>query len=305
MRLRTGLAILPLVLVPLGACAPQDDDSGTTAADDETSSAASETAATEGSESAAPDACAPDQLTLKTPGQLTVGTDSPAFPPWFVDNDPSNGKGFESAVAYAVADQLGFTPDQVSWVTVGFNQSYKPGAKDFDFDINQISITPERAKVVDFSDGYYAASQAVIALKDSPVAGVTSVAELADYKLGAQTGTTSLTVIRDAVKPASDPAVFEDTNAAKQALLNGQVDAIIADLPTAFYITAVEIPKATIIGQFEAEGSAPEEFGMLFEKGNPLVACVNEALAALTADGTLDQLEQQWLSDVVDVPVLQ
>ncbi len=311
MRLRTGLAILPLVLVPLVACAPEDDDSGTTASDDTTSSSPSE----ETSESTAPSEepteaglspeCAPDQLPLNAAGQLTIATDSPAFEPWFVDNDPTNGQGYESAVAYAVAETLGFGPDQVEWVTVGFNQSYKPGDKDFDFDINQISITPERAKVVDFSDGYYSASQAVIALKESPVASVTTVAELADYNLGAQTGTTSLTVIRDVVQPANDPAVFEDTNAAKQALLNDQVDAIIADLPTAFYITAVEIPRATIIGQFEGDASNPEQFGLLFQKGNPLVACVNEALAALTANGTIDQLEQQWLSDVVDVPVLQ
>jgi polar amino acid transport system substrate-binding protein len=299
---RTGLAVLPLALIPLVGCAPQDDDSGTTASDDNSSS----TPTSSDSTSASPaDACATDQLTLKTPGQLTVGTDLPAYEPWFVDNDPTNGKGYESAVAYAVADQLGFTQDQVKWVKVPFNTSYKPGDKDFDFDINQISITPTRAEVVDFSDGYYAAAQAVIALKGSPVAEVSSIAELADYNLGAQTGTTSLTAIRDVVKPANEPLVFEDTNAAKQALLNGQVDAILADLPTAFYITAVEIPKSTIVGEFQPETGEQEEFGMLFEKGSGLVPCVSEALAALTADGTIDQLQQQWLSDVVDVPVLQ
>jgi polar amino acid transport system substrate-binding protein len=222
-----------------------------------------------------------------------------------VDNDPTNGQGYESAVAYAVAEQLGFSQDEVSWVKVPFNSSYKPGAKDFDFDINQISITPARAKVVDFSDGYYQAAQAVIALKGSPASEVTSIAELADYNLGAQTGTTSLTAIRDVIQPASEPAVFEDTNAAKQALLNNQVDAILADLPTAFYITAVEIPKGTIVGQFQPTSGEQEEFGMLFEKGNPLADCVNQALATLGSDGTLDQIEQQWLSDVVDVPELQ
>ena len=253
----------------------------------------------------APATCAVDQLPLLAPGTLTIGTDSPAYEPWFVDDDPTNGQGYESAVAYAVAEQLGFTQDQVTWVTVPFNTSYKPGAKDFDFDINQISITPKRAEVVDFSDGYYAAAQAVIALKGSPVSEVTSIADLADYNLGAQTGTTSLTAIRDVIQPANEPAVFEDTNAAKQALLNGQVDAILADLPTAFYITAVEIPKSAIVGQFQPAAGEQEEFGMLFEKGSGLVPCVNEALAALTANGTLDQLQQQWLSDVVDVPVLQ
>ena len=176
MRVRVGLAALPLVLVPLVACAPQDDDSGT-ASDDTTSSSPSEetsestTPTAEATEAGLSPECAPDQLPLRTPGTLTIGTDSPAYEPWFVDNDPSNGQGFESAVAYAVAEQLGFSKDQVTWVKVPFNTSYKPGEKNFDFDINQISITPARAEVVDFSDGYYAAAQAVIALKGSPVSG--------------------------------------------------------------------------------------------------------------------------------------
>jgi polar amino acid transport system substrate-binding protein len=301
MRLRAGLAILPLLLVPV-ACAPEDDDSSATDDADPTPTT-SDTAATPTSTPV--DACAVDQLPLRTPGTLTVGTDSPAYEPWFVDNDPTNSQGYESAVAYAVAGQLGFTPDQVTWVKVPFNTSYKPGQKDFDFDINQISITPARAEVVDFSDGYYAAAQAVIALKGSPVSEVTSIAELADYNLGAQTGTTSLTAIRDVIQPANEPAVFEDTNAAKQALLNDQVDAILADLPTAFYITAVEIPKSTIVGQFQPETGEQEEFGLLFEKGSALVPCVNDALGELRDGGTLDELQQQWLSDVVDVPVLQ
>ena len=288
MRLRAGLAVLPLVLVPLVGCAPEDEDSGSNASDDSNTSAAP---SEETSESTTPteeatDAgglspeCAPDQLPLNAAGQLTIATDSPAYEPWFVDNDPTNGEGFESAVAYAVAETLGFTPDQVEWTKVPFNTSYKPGDKDFDFDINQVSITPARAEVVDFSDGYYQAAQAVIALKGSPASEVTSVADLADYNLGAQTGTTSLTAIRDVIKPANEPAVFEDTNAAKQALLNGQVDAILADLPTAFFITAVEIPKGTIVGQFQPETGKQEEFGLLFQKGNPLVSCVNQALAA-------------------------
>jgi len=314
MRLRTGLAVLPFFLVPLVACAPQDDDSGSDASDDNTSSSSpSEEPTDVPSESASPTEeatetgglsleCAADQLNVKSAGFLTVGTDSPAYEPWFVDNDPSNGQGYESAVAYAVADTLGM---HLQWVKVPFNTSYKPGAKDFDFDINQISITPERAEVVDFSDGYYAAAQAVIALEDSDIATSTSIGDLAFFKLGAQTGTTSLTAIRDTIKPDDEPAVFEDTNAAKQALLNGQVDGIVADLPTAFYITAAEIKHSVIVGQFQPVTGEQEEFGMLFEKGNPLVTCVNEALAVLTADGTLDQLQQQWLSNEVDVPVLQ
>jgi len=302
------LATAPVLFLAL-ACAPVEDSS--TATDTPTDSSSDTAAPTEsdaGSESASaeptpdPAACAADAV--RTPGTLTIGTDSPAYDPWFAKNDPSNGEGFESAVAYAVADQLGFGADQVTWVKVPFNSSYAPGEKKFDFDINQISITPERAKVVDFSDGYYAASQAVIMLK-SDAGSVTSMGDLKGLRLGAQTGTTSLTAIRDVIQPDSDPIVFEDTNGAKQALLNDQVDAILADLPTAFYITAVEIPKATIVGQFQPETGEQEEFGMLFEKGSPLVECVNQALANLREDGTLDSIEQQWLSDSVDVPVLE
>jgi polar amino acid transport system substrate-binding protein len=294
MRLRGPLAVavLPLLLATT-ACAPQEEDTTSSATDSgDTASASAEQ-------------CATADLPLKTAGRLTVGTDSPAYEPWFVDNDPANGKGYESAVAYAVAEQLGFSKDQVTWVKVPFNSSYAPGAKDFDFDINQISINPKRAEAVDFSDGYYSASQAVIALKGTAGAGATSLDDLKGLRLGAQTGTTSLTAIRDVIQPDADPVVFEDTNGAKQALQNDQVDAILADLPTAFYISAVEIPDSVIVGQFQPETGEQEEFGMLFEKGSELVPCVNTALAALHEDGTIDQLEQQWLFDVADVPVLQ
>ncbi len=299
MRLsRSSLVLATPLLLAAVACAPVDDTT------DNTTDTASDSAGSTSS-SAAAETCTPDSMDTLTAGTLTIGTDSPAYDPWFSKNDPTNGKGYESAVAYAIAEQLGYTADQVTWVKVPFNSSYKPGPKDFDFDINQISITPARAEVVDFSDGYYSASQAVIALKDSPAAGATSLADLKGLKLGAQTGTTSLTAIRDVISPTSDPLVFEDTNVAKQAMLNGQVDAILADLPTAFYIVAVEIPKGTIIGQFQADTGAPEEFGMLFEKGSPLVPCVNEALQAIKDDGTLASIEQEWLSDTVNVPVLE
>ena len=290
-RALAAAAVLPLALVA-AACAPESD--GDSSATDPA-----------GSSSPSADACATDTLPLKTEGQLTIGTDSPAYDPWFAKNDPTNGKGFESAVAYAVAEELGFGDDQVDWVKVPFNNSYAPGEKSFDFDINQISITPARAEVVDFSDGYYEASQALIALKGSPAAGATTLEELSGLKLGAQTGTTSLTVIRDVIQPEQQEGVFDDTNAAKQALNNGQIDGFLADLPTAFFITAVEIPKATIVGQFQPAEGEKEEFGLLFEKGSELVPCVNEALASLRDSGTLADLEQQWLSDVVDVPVLQ
>jgi polar amino acid transport system substrate-binding protein len=285
---RTAAVLLPLTLLALG-CAPQ------------ASSTATDTSSTNANQTAAQ--CAQGK-TLKS-GVLTVGTDSPAYDPWFRHNDPTNGQGYESAVAYAVAKQLGFAPSAVTWTKVPFNTSYAPGPKHFDFDINQISITAARAKVVDFSDGYYNAAQAIIAIKGSPAASATSLADLKQYKIGAQTGTTSLTAIRDQIQPNSQAVVFQNTNDAKQALLNGQVDAIVADLPTAFYLTAAEIPKGTIVGQFQQTGGAQEQFGMLFRKGNALVGCVNQALTAIRSDGTLAAIEKKWLSDTVNVPVLQ
>src|SRR6476659_3399311 len=287
MHLRGSVAALTLLLpvASLAACAPSNNSSS--------------------SPSTSPSSCEKSQLPLLRSGTLTIGTDSPAYEPWFSNNDPTNGKGYESAVAYAVAQQLGFSKYEVTWVKVPFNSSYKPGAKNFDFDINQISITPARAKVVDFSDGYYAAAQAVIALKGTPAAEATSIDDLKSLKLGAQTGTTSLSAIRDVIQPDQAPAVFADTNAATQALKNGQVDAILADLPTAFIIAATEISNGTIVGQFQPETGQQEEFGMLFQKGSGLVPCVNDALATLKSDGTLAALEKKWVSDVADVPVLQ
>jgi polar amino acid transport system substrate-binding protein len=288
------LRLVALVALPLltTAVACGSSDSGST----------SETTTSTGSTKSA--SCAVADLKLKTAGKLTVGTDVPAYDPWFADNDPSNGKGFESAVAYAVADKLGFAKSDVVWTKVPFNNSYAPGPKNFDFDINQISITPARAKVVDFSDGYYSAAQAVITL-DKDNVKASSLADLKGLKLGAQTGTTSLTAARDQIKPSSDPVVFKDTNAAKQALLNGQVDAIVADLPTAFYITAAEIKGSSILGQFQPTTGQQEQFGLLLEKGSPLTACVDKAIESLKSDGTLAGLEKQWLSETVDVPVLK
>jgi polar amino acid transport system substrate-binding protein len=288
-RLRlVALAAVPLLVVATG-CAPKDEaPTGDTRAKTSTSA----------------DACDVSKLPLKTPGTLTIGTDTPAYDPWFADNDPSNGKGFESAVAYAVAGKLGFDKDHVAWTKVPFNNSYAPGPKKFDFDINQISITPARQKVVDFSHGYYSAAQAVIVL-DKDKVDATSLADLKKLKLGAQTGTTSLTAVRDQIKPSQAPVVFKDTNAAKQALLNGQVQGIVADLPTAFYITAAEIKGSSILGQFQPETGQQEEFGLLLEKGSGLTPCLDKAVDALTADGTLAALEKQWLSETVDVPVLK
>lgn len=293
MRLRRSALLAPVLLLAAAACAPADSEGKGDASPSADSSPSASGAA----------ACDTATLPTKTAGKLTIGTDSPAYEPWFSGDDPANGKGYESAVAYAVADRLGFSKDEVSWVKVPFNNSYAPGKKSFDFDINQISITAERAKVVDFSAPYYTAAQAVITLKKN-AAKADSLEALKGLKLGAQTGTTSLTAIREQVKPSADPLVFNDTNAAKQALLNGQADAIVADLPTAFYITAAEIEGSTITGQFASTGQS-DEFGLLFEKGNPLRSCVDAALDKLAADGTLAALEKQWLSDVVDVPVLK
>lgn len=241
------------------------------------------------------DDCARENLTTVESGVLTIGTDSPAYPPYFVDDDPTTGEGFESAVAYAIADGLGFAANEVNWVVVPFNSSYAPGDKSFDFDVNQISITPERAKVVDFSDGYYTVNQAVVALNDSPIANATSVDELRNARLGAQIGTTSLDFINEVVQPTADVQVFNDTNDAKSAMNNGQVDGIVVDLPTAFYVTAVEIENSKIVGQFKAQEGG-EEFGLLFAKGNPLVTCVNRVLADLKTSGELQAIQDKWLA---------
>ena len=295
MRIRRTSAVvaLPLVLA-LAACAPADEEADAPDAKDSTPGIESPSVEAE--------TCAPDKVMTK--GKLTVATDSPAYEPWFADNDPSNGKGFESAVAYAVAERLGFAAEDVEWVTVPFNSSYAPGEKKFDFDINQISITPERNEVVDFSKGYYLPTQAIVALENGKAASAEDLDELAGLKLGAQTGTTSLTAVREEIEPTTQPLVFEDTNAAKQALLNGQVDAIVADLPTALYISAAEIEGSKVVGQFEYDDDAVEAFGMLFEKGNPLVACVDAALAELEFEGVLAALEKEWLADTTDVPVI-
>jgi polar amino acid transport system substrate-binding protein len=298
---RPPLLLAVPLLVAAVACAPVEEESDDPAAQD---TASSESSASD-SPSAEPDPCETSSLPLQEEGQLTVGTDSPAFEPWFSDNDPTNGKGFESAVAYAIAEELGFSEDQVTWVKVPFNTSYAPGEKDFDFDINQVSISPQRAEAVDFSDGYYSAAQALIALKDSDIADAQSLSELQDATIGAQTGTTSLTAVREVIAPTQDPLVFEDTNAAKQALNNDQVDAIVADLPTALYISAVEIPNSAIVGQFQVAEGQTEQFGMLFEKGSDLVPCVNEALAAVRDSGQLADIEERWVSDTLDVPVLE
>ena len=299
---RRALALTAVAATALlmAACAPESSGGASSSAPapaPESSSAAPAPASSSAAPAPTevPDECAKENLKTVVPGMLTMGTDSPAYPPYFVDDDPSNGKGFESAVAHSIANGLGFTPEEMTWVVVPFNKSYAPGGKDFDFDINQISITPERAEVVTFSDGYYTVNQAVIALADSPVANATTLAELKGARLGAQVGTTSLKYIQDFIQPEADPYVYNDTNDAKSALKNGQIDAIVVDLPTAYYITAVEIPKGKIVGQFPAQEGG-EQFGMLFQKDNPLVGCVNKVLAEMKNSGELQAIQDEWLA---------
>ncbi len=283
------MASLAVAGLLLSACSSSSEDTAT-----ETTTA-EVTVEESTSESAATDECAYENLTTVNPGMLTVGTDTPAYPPYFSDDDPTNGEGFESAIAYAVGSQLGFAPMDVKWEVVPFNTSYAPGNKNFDFDINQISITPERAKVVDFSDGYYTVNQAVVAFNDSPIAGATTITELTGAKLGAQVGTTSLSFVTQVVQPTDEPYVFNNTNDAKSALQNGQIDGIIVDLPTAYYLTAAEFNNSKIVGQFQAAAGG-EEFGLLFQEGNPLVNCVNKALTTLKDSGELQEIQDAWLA---------
>jgi len=265
-----------------------------------------------GAVTAQPASCDKDQLNLVNAGQLTVGTNNPAYPPWFGGDpkdpwkisDPASGEGYESAVAYAVADKLGFDRADVKWVYVPFNKAFAPGPKSFDFDINQISYAPTRAKAVDFSETYYDVNQALVANKGTPIASAKTFADLKKYKLGAEVGTTSYRYITDNIKPTEQPSVYDSNNDAISALNAKQIDGIVVDLPTAFYIVAAQLDNGTIVGQFPS-GGTPEHFGMVFEKGNSLVECVNRALRGLKAESKLAQLRQEWLANKASAPVLK
>ncbi|MFI5756725.1 ABC transporter substrate-binding protein [Streptomyces sp. NPDC051569] len=287
-------ALIAIAAVAATGCAPQ-----------ETSSSSGPSSSDPSSGAAPAPTCDPGEQATETTGKLTIGTDKPAYAPWFQDDDPASAKGFESAVAYAVAKALGYEKDQVVWQTVPFNNAFAPGEKHFDFDLNQISISDERKQAVDFSSGYYDVRQAVVALKNSPYARARTAADLKEAKLGAQVGTTSLDTINEIVKPSHQPAVFQKNDFAKSALRNGQVDAIIVDLPTAFYITSAEVPDAKVVGQFADSAGAQEQFGLVLDKGSSLTPCVTQAVDTLRADGTLAALEKRWLSEAVDAPVLK
>jgi polar amino acid transport system substrate-binding protein len=248
--------------------------------------------------------CAPGSLNLIEDGVLTIGTDNPAFGPWYGGgektkpwkvSDPYSGKGYESAVAYAVARQLGFPKSAVKWTVVPFSNAYRPGNKPFDFDINQVSFSPARAKAVDFSKSYYFVNQAVVGRKGKPIAKVRSIAGLRSYKLGAQLGTTSYSYIVDHIRPSSSPLVYDTNDAAVQALKNGQIDGIVVDLPTAFYVTAVQVSDGVIVGKLPTRGTK-EHFGMVLQKGNSLTGCVNKALDRLWRNGTIKKLQTTYLA---------
>lgn len=273
---RTVAALAALALLALTACAPEESDPP----------------AAEGG------------LETLTEGVLTIGTSDPAYEPWMVDNDPTNGEGFESAVAYAVAEELGFAPEDVSWVRVTFDQIIAPGTKPFDVAINQVSISPERRQNLDFSSSYYDTAQAVVTVAGSAAASATSLADLAEVRIGAMVGTTSAVVAEQAIAPTTDVQIFNDNDQLKQALAANLVDAIVVDLPTAWYITAVELEGGLIVGQLPA-GDNPDQFGLVLDLGSPLTAAVTAAVDALRADGTLARIETEWLTDSAGAPVLE
>ena len=279
---RLSVALAATTLFTLAACGGDDTASSTT-----------EGAATES-----------DCSTI-TEGTLTIGTGSPAFSPWVENDAPESGEGFEAAVGMAIAAELGYEGENVVWVRTTFDEAIAPGEKNFDFNMQQYSITPEREETISFSDPYYSSNQAIVALADSPAEGATTVADLVDVKFGAQAGTTSLTFINDIIKPTNEPFVYDDNAGAKAALEAGQIDAIVVDLPTGLYISAVEIEGTSVVGQFPGSaGGLTDDFGAVFTKDNPLVACVNTALAALKESGELAKIEQTWLSDNNGVPVI-
>ena len=314
---RLRIVTLGVVSLLLVACGP----GGSTAGPSNPASAApTEAASIPPDVTAEPtqDACATENLVTKTAGTLTIGTDNPAFPPYFQGRDggnsepwdpewgdPTTGKGFESAVAYAIAQQIGFGNDAVAWIPIGFNRSFAPGEKDFDFFINQVTFNEDRAQNADLSDGYYFGNQTVVVMEDSEFADATTITELQAATLGAQVGTTSFATIEDVIQTTAEAGVYNSTSDAITAMKNDQIDGIVVDLPTADFITNVQVPKSTIVGQIgEAAGAQPEHFSLVLQLDSPLTACVNSAIAALDADGTLDTLVNEWLP-FSSIPELQ
>jgi polar amino acid transport system substrate-binding protein len=281
------------------------------------STPASETASQSGA--AAPSqttaSCAPEDLATKTAGTFTVGTDNPAFPPYFSEpaegetatdpwefGDPTNGRGFESAIAYALAEQLGFGAEQVTWIPVPFNNSIAPGPKDFDVYLAQVSFTEERTQAVDLSEGYFFSNQALVTTAGSPLADATSLADVAGFRLGAAGNTTSLTYIEERIQPTEEPRVYEDNTGVKSALEADQIDGAVFDLATAFYIVNVEMEDGVVVGQFPSDPGDQEHFSFVLDLDSPLTDCVNEALLTMGENGELDSIAEEWLSDFLDAP---
>jgi polar amino acid transport system substrate-binding protein len=239
-----------------------------------------------------------------TEGKLTIGTGNPAYSPWVLDDAPETGEGFESAVAYAVAEYLGFAAADVVWVRTTFDEAIAPGVKNFDFNLQQYSITEERRANIDFSTPYYETAQVVVTVAGSPAAGATSIADLQGYLIGAATGTTSFNAIDSVIKPTQAALAFNSNDDAKAALSNGQVDAIVLDLPTALYASCCELDGGTIIGQLPTADKG-DQFGLVLDKGSKLTTAVSNAIDSLRADGTLAALEEKWLTADAGVPVLK
>ena len=241
-----------------------------------------------------------------TEGKLTIATGEPAYYPWVIDDAPESGEGFEAAIAYAVAEELGFDKEDVVWVRTGFDEVIAPGPKTFDFNLQQFSITDDRAEVVDFSSPYYETTQVVITTEASPAAGAESIADLTGLLIGAAVGTTSYDAVETQIAPTAGTQVFDSNDDAKLALESGTVDAIVVDLPTAFYLTGVELTGGLIVGQLpRPDGKSGDEFGLLLPKDSPLTAAVTKAVDTLRDNGTLADIEAEWLADAADAPVLK
>jgi polar amino acid transport system substrate-binding protein len=310
MRTTTGLSALALVAVLAAACS-----SGSTATPTPTvAPTAASTAAPTEAPSPSADACAPDKLALKTAGKLTIGADNPAYPPFYQPSetnpdpwelgDPTNGQGFEGAFAAALATEMGFTKDTTTWVAVPFNNAIAPGPKDFDLYITQVSYSADRAKAVDLSDGYYDVAQSVVGIKDKPISKVTTISGLKSFQFGAQVGTTSLNLINTVIAPTKEAKIYDTNDAAVAALKNGQIDGLVVDLPTAFYVTAVQVDTGVIVGQFAPTGEA-EHYSVALNKGSALTPCVNAAIGRLKDSGKLASITQEWLADKANAPVFQ
>ena len=311
MRTTTGAIALALVALFAAACSSGAATPAPTTAPTAAPTTAPSTAP---SEAPSPDACAPENLTLTTAGKLTVGVDNPAYPPFFEPSetnpdpwelgDPTNGQGFEGAFAAALAKELGFTTDTTVFAAVPFNNAIAPGPKDFDVYITQVSYSAERAQAVDLSDGYYDVAQSVVALKDSTLAKQTSIAALKDFQFGAQVGTTSLSLINSVIAPTKEAKIYDTNDLAIEALKNGQIDGLVVDLPTAFYVTSVQVEDGVIVGQFAPTGDA-EHYSVALDKGSALTVCVNAAIGRMTTSGELATLTQTWLADKANAPVFQ